>query len=157
MRVQRHRSNFQRYLSSASRLRRWRALRVAELASDTAVCSVTTAVVWARPHDPLSWSALGGVAYDVRHISYRAFLCVALYVTASGNTCEAFRGVHFSLIFNFTNSPQSVLIVFVLRGRRSGVGLNFYCRLFYRHGGAALVGYLIQKVDNITSSGSSLF
>ncbi|GBP28583.1 hypothetical protein EVAR_85782_1 [Eumeta japonica] len=32
-RWQRHRSNFQRYLSSASRLRRWRALRVAELAS----------------------------------------------------------------------------------------------------------------------------
>ncbi|GBP86342.1 hypothetical protein EVAR_55269_1 [Eumeta japonica] len=76
-----------------------------------------------------------------------------------GNTCEAFSASHFSLIFNFTNSPQSavcefellssyfiVLIAFVLRGRRSGVGLKFLPPLFYRHGGAALVGYLIQKL-----------
>ncbi|GBP40244.1 hypothetical protein EVAR_37645_1 [Eumeta japonica] len=94
-----------------------------------------------------------------------------LHVTApqaSETHAKPFRGVHFrSLIFNFTNSPQSgkpcsllqsghiiftfivdrfdgwkavcefellssyfiVLIVFVLRGRRSGVASNFYCRL----------------------------
>ncbi|GBP86870.1 hypothetical protein EVAR_83469_1 [Eumeta japonica] len=65
------------------------------------------------PHDPLSWSALGGVAYDVRlDISYRAFLCTWLACDgpqASETLRSLFAASHFSLIFNFTNSPQSGL------------------------------------------------
>ncbi|GBP10286.1 hypothetical protein EVAR_91943_1 [Eumeta japonica] len=122
-----------------------------------------------------------------------------LHVTApqaSETHAKPFRGVPFSLIFNFTNSPQSgkpcsllqsghiiftfivdrfdgwkavcefellssyfiVLIVFVLRGRRSGVGLKFLLPPF-SIGMEALhwSAILFKKVDNITSSGSSLF
>ncbi|GBP19151.1 hypothetical protein EVAR_83464_1 [Eumeta japonica] len=115
---------------------------VLTLFTDIAVCS-TTAVVWASPHDPLSWSALGGVAYDVLDISYRAFLCVACDGPSGiGNTCEAFRGVPF-----FAHIQLQI--------RRSRAS-NFYPP-FSIGMEALLVGYLIQKVDNITSSGSSLF
>ncbi|GBP66336.1 hypothetical protein EVAR_77954_1 [Eumeta japonica] len=115
------------------------------------------------PHDPLSWSALGGVAYDVRlDISYRAFSARGLHVTApqaSETHAKPFRGVPFSLIFNFTNSPQSggvrirvVVIVLHSVDRVCSSRASFRCRpqistaaFLYRHGGAALVGYLIQK------------
>ncbi|GBP48637.1 hypothetical protein EVAR_28023_1 [Eumeta japonica] len=76
-------------------------------------------------------------------------------------------------------SFSHLLLTDLMAGRRCGIRVvvivlhsvdrvcssraSFRCRpristaAFYRHGGAALVGYLIQKVDNITSSGSSLF
>ncbi|GBP95800.1 hypothetical protein EVAR_7521_1 [Eumeta japonica] len=153
----------------------------------------------ALPHDPLSWSALGGVAYDVRlDISYRAFLCTWLACDgpqASETHAKPFAASHFSLIFNFTNSPQSgkpcsllqsghiiftfivdrfdgwkavcefellssyfiVLIVFVLRGRRSGVGLKFLLPPSLSAWRRCTGRLSYSKVDNITSSGSSLF
>ncbi|GBP10597.1 hypothetical protein EVAR_91817_1 [Eumeta japonica] len=58
--------------------------------------------------------------------------------------------------FELLSSYFIVLIVFVLRGRRSGVGLKFYCRLLSAW--RRCTGRLsYSKVDNITSSGSSLF
>ncbi|GBP97853.1 hypothetical protein EVAR_57035_1 [Eumeta japonica] len=76
---------------------------------------------------------------------------------ASETHAKPFRGVPFFAHIQLYKFAAVGVDRVCSSRRRSGVGLKFLLAAFYRHGGAALVGYLIQKVDNITSSGSSLF
>ncbi|GBP04146.1 hypothetical protein EVAR_68533_1 [Eumeta japonica] len=117
----------------------------------------------------LSWSVLGGVAYDVHlDITYRAFLYTYLACDGPsdiGNTYDDFCGVSSFICIQFHKFAAVGIIVVVLYdvNRLRSTRASFLCRPrfvlpLFSISMEALhwSAILFKKFDNITSSGSSV-